>query len=172
MSLREYNNKRLGVIYSKLLRKFRGLKNIGKYNKMYLSTNDLINDTYLKFVHFNDLDTLDVTDEELYNMFKRQIFVGVRRSWSTNLKENKHKDLIMPEARMQVELIKLKNNVVTIDTDQFEIEGVLSDYDIVKMMYEGYRVKEIMEEFGVSRPTIEKRRKIEIEEIKNRLCLT
>ena len=172
MNLKQFNNERLGKLYTKTLKRYRGLKNIGKYKKQYLNYNDVITDAYLKFVHFNDLSVLEVSDDELSEMFDKMVKKTIQRSWNPELKENKH-------VYTNIDSIFEGQDISYLDTVRWEeqdvvgreFEEIISKYKVLSMVYEGYRVKEIMEEFGVSRPTVEKWRASQFEQLNRQLCL-
>lgn len=157
------NTKWISEIYQQKRKDYSRMLNIGWYRDL-LSVDDLINDAYITFSTYNNLEEFDGTYEHLRNRFNQYIY------WAQTASYSKHSKVVQKwkitsqffdfnnNDTEQEGTINIKNLTTTPYPELRELEKDMDkkEYQLLKMYVAGYTGDELAHLFGFSRTTIMK----------------
>lgn len=160
-NLKDRNLKWISEIYRQKLKDYSRMQNIGWYKDL-LSVDDLINDAYITFSNYNNLEEFDGTYEHLSNRFNQFIY------WAQTASYNKRHKAVQKwkvtssyydfntNDKEQEGTIQIKNLRTTPYPELTELEADLNkkEFQLLKMYVSGYTNDELAYILGFSKTTI------------------
>jgi hypothetical protein len=162
-NLKERNLKWISEIYEQKRKDYSRMQNIGWYKDL-LSVDDLINDAYITFSTYNNIEEFEGSFDHLKNLFNKFIY------WAQTASYSKHNKVVQKwkvtsqfydfnnNDKEQQGTINIKNLVTTPYPEILEIEKEMDkkEYQLLKMYVAGYTGDELAYLLGFSRTTIMK----------------
>lgn len=158
-NLKIRNRQWISEIYAKMLKKYKGMRNIGYYRDIF-STDDLIADAYVKFCKKHDIDTMEFEYDHLYNLFNMYIYRQQTVSFTMSHKRTQVWQRFncfssYPDEILQG-IVNSNKLAANSDNDMYEIKSEIEkpEYQLLKMSLYGYTGDEIGFILGFSHSTI------------------